>query len=44
MTKHFVFSIFARGQSHFSKSKVELVKKNEFVTHFVQKCLKIHKN
>ena len=34
----------ARGQSHFSKIKVKLVKKNEFVTHFVQKCLEMHKN
>ena len=51
MTKRFVFSIkgvlhapSARGQSHFSKIKVKLAKRNEFVTHFVQKCLEMHKN
>ena len=48
MTKHFVLALKgysnARGQSHFSKIKVKLAKKNELVTHFVKKCSEMHKN
>ena len=32
------------GQSHFSKINAKLAEENEFVTHFVQKCLKTREN
>ena len=32
------------GQSHFSKVNAKLAEENEFVTHFVQKCLKTREN
>ena len=30
---------YSSGQSHFSEINAKLAEKNEFVTHFVQKCL-----
>ena len=45
MTKRFVFNV--KGVSQWSKSlfgiNVKLAKKNEFVTHLVQKCIEMRK-
>ena len=35
---------YSSGQSHFSEINAKLAEKNEFVTHFVQKCLEMRKN
>ena len=35
---------FSSGQSHFSEINAKLAEKNEFVTHFVQKCLETREN
>ena len=35
---------YSSGQSHFSKINAKLAEENEFVTHFVQKCLETCKN
>ena len=35
---------YSSGQSHFQEINAKLAEKNEFVTHFVQKCLEMHKN
>ena len=44
MTKRFVFNVKGvNGQSHYSEINVKLVKKNEFVTHVVQKCIEMRK-
>ena len=32
------------GQSHFSEINAKLAEENEFVTHFVQKCLETREN
>ena len=32
------------GQSHFSEFNAKLAEENEFVTHFVQKCLETREN
>ena len=33
---------YSSGQSHFSEINTKLAEENEFVTHFVQKCLETH--
>ena len=35
---------YCSGQSHFSEINAKLAEENEFVTHFVQKCLETRKN
>ena len=35
---------YSSGQSHFSEINAKLAEENEFVTHFVQKCLQTHEN
>ena len=35
---------YSSGQSHFSEINAKLAEENEFVTHFVQKCLEMHEN
>ena len=35
---------YSSGQSHFSKINAKLAEENEFVTHFVQKCLETREN
>ena len=35
---------YCSGQSHFSENNAKLAEENEFVTHFVQKCLETRKN
>ena len=35
---------YSSDQSHFSEINVKLAEKNEFVTHFVQKCLETREN
>ena len=35
---------YSSGQSHFSEINVKLAEKNEFATHFVQKCLETREN
>ena len=35
---------YSSGQSHFSEINAKLAEENEFVTHFVQKCLQAHEN
>ena len=42
VTKHFIG--YSSGQSHFSEINAKLAEENEFVTHFVQKCLETHEN
>ena len=40
----FNFKGYSSGQSHFSETDAKLAEENEFVTHFVQKCLKTREN
>ena len=35
---------YSSGQSHFSEINAKLAEENEFVTHFVQKCLETCEN
>ena len=35
---------YSSGQSHFSEINAKLAEENEFVTHFVQKCLETREN
>ena len=35
---------YSSGQTHFSEINAKLVEENEFVTHFVQKCLETREN
>ena len=35
---------YSSGQSKVSETKVKLAEKNDFATHFVQKCLEMRKN
>ena len=35
---------YSSDQSHFSEINAKLAEENEFVTHFVQKCLETHEN
>ena len=35
---------YSSGQSHFSEINTKLAEENEFVTHFVQKCLETCEN
>ena len=35
---------YSSGQSHFSEINTKLAEENEFVTHFVQKCLETREN
>ena len=35
---------YSSGQSHFLEINAKLAEENEFVTHFVQKCLETRKN
>ena len=35
---------YSSGQSHFSQINAKLAEKNEFVIHFVQKCLETREN
>ena len=35
---------YSSGQSHFSEINAKLAQENEFVIHFVQKCLETRKN
>ena len=35
---------YSSGQSHFSEINVKLAEENEFVTHFVEKCLETREN
>ena len=35
---------YSSGQSNFSKINAKLAEENEFVTHFVQKCLETREN
>ena len=35
---------YSSGQSHFSEINAKFAEENEFVTHFVQKCLEMHEN
>ena len=35
---------YSSGQSHFSENNVKLAVKNEFATHYVQKCLETREN
>ena len=35
---------YSRGQSYFSEINAKLAEENEFVTHFVQKCLETREN
>ena len=35
---------YSSGKNHFSEINAKLAEENEFVTHFVQKCLETHEN
>ena len=35
---------YSSGHSHYSESNAKLAEENEFVTHFIQKCLETRKN
>ena len=35
---------YSSGQSHFSEINAKLAEENEFVTHFIQKCLETREN
>ena len=35
---------YSSGQSHFSEINAKLAEENEFVTHFLQKCLETREN
>ena len=35
---------YSSGQSHFSEINAKLAEENEFLTHFVQKCLEMREN
>ena len=39
-----MFKGHSNGQSHFSEIKVNFAEKNEFATHFAQKCLEMREN
>ena len=38
------FKGYSSGQSHFSEINAKLAEENEFVSHFVQKCLETREN
>ena len=44
ITKQPYLKGYSSGQSHFSEINAKLAEENEFVTHFVQKCLETHEN
>ena len=35
---------YSSGHSHFSEINAKFAEENEFVTHFVQRCLETHEN
>ena len=41
---YLVLKGYSSGQSHFSEINAKLAEENEFVTHFVQKCLEMREN
>ena len=40
----FLLKGYSSGQSHFSEINAKLAEENEFVTHFVKKCLETREN
>ena len=44
LLKFFNLKGYSSGQSYFSEINAKLAEENEFVTHFVQKCLETREN